>query len=333
MRARPNLWLTAALAVGFLPLVAVVGCDSGEAPSDPAGGGGGSGGAPSTELCDNGLDDDANGAIDCLDAGCATFSRCVIGGEECAAQVPTCEGNLSGSINEICVAGACRAAGPIQPDGTLQRGNIKVVSRLDGVRPDLARSFLVRVLHGRKPDGEALDCAAVNASADVEALANVVVRNTGEVTEASDTIPAPAFGLPVTSGGETFLVQSVFYSADRNTLTAEPTGEVVGFGCEEGLQVPPGDYTDDDTHNFGVVVKPICDPANDTCPAPKTCLIGARICRDQRCVPACVSGTSCRDLGDGPTCLRKCDPAEPICANLERCDASPGEQPICVPAQ
>ena len=325
------LALAASSGAALLP-----GCDDGEggAGGDDGGQGGG-GGAPSSELCDNGIDDDANGQIDCLDAGCAADESCRIGGNECSAQIPDCEGDLNGSINQICAGGTCAAAGPIQPDATLRRGNVIVQNQLDGVRPDLVRSFLVRVYHPSRPDGSTLTCADLAAMADREdpAQVNVILRVTGGVSQQGATIAAPAFGAPVSEEGQPFLVHTTFYSADRDTLTAEPRGEFVGLGCEQGVVIPEGEYVQDEAHTVGVAVKPICDPANDTCPAPKTCLVGARICRDQRCEPACQSIAACRDVGNGPECLRKCDPSDPQCANLERCDATEGEPSVCVPVE
>ncbi|WP_373044138.1 hypothetical protein [Vulgatibacter sp.] len=289
------------------------------------------------EICDNGIDDDEDGAIDCADPNCLVLEECTATG--CTEQVPTCEADRVGQLNLICLEGSCEPAGQLV-DGATVRGSVQVFNQLDSRLHSLTdrnKAVLVELFHPLKPDGSEATCDDIFvAGLDGGSLAafNLVGASSRGISDPDTTIPAPAFEMPVPEEGTGFLLLSRFYGA--RDVSGNPGGELVGLGCKEGVVIPPGPYVEDDDHAVYVTILPVCDPGNDTCPDGKTCQIGALVCRDKRCGDTCsaLDNNTCRDIDGSPTCVQMCDPERletRPCASGERCDTTPGERPACIP--
>ena len=72
-------------------VVLLAGCAA-STPSGSAGGGGSGGSGKPVEICDNGLDDDGNDAIDCADPACLKDPRCPVCGDGHLDGREACEG-------------------------------------------------------------------------------------------------------------------------------------------------------------------------------------------------------------------------------------------------
>jgi hypothetical protein len=329
--AKRNLLL---LALASALAAAAPACSSSD---DTEGGGGGSGGLPDTgtEDCFNGVDDDADGAIDCLDPSCLVIAECT---PDCTGQVPGCEGDQQGAINRVCVGGSCEAAGQISEDGALLRGSVVVYSTLVAAIQAQAgqnKAYLVEFFHPVRPDGSQATCddlfEAGRSGAPVEGF-NVVGSTSGSINVGDTTIPSMATGIPVEAEGSGWLMLSRLYGARDNGM---PAGELVGLGCQESVIIPAGEFVDDAAHAVNVSIQPVCSPSDpNSCPGELTCKFGALVCRDERCVDCVGSRVICRDVDGSAECLQRCDP-ETIgtspCPADHRCDTTPGYSPACIP--
>jgi hypothetical protein len=304
-----------------------------------SGGGGGTGGEGGTvvvppEACDGaGLDEDLDGAADCLDSDCVALPRC-LETATCTRQFGVagegCQFDSHADVAAICAPDLrCDPAGPARPDGTLRRGNLVPLNHVSALWMD-PRGFVVRVFHPRRPGTpDRLTCAALaSLNVDDDHLVNRVQRSNGVISVSADYVPTPAFELPL-PGAEPFLLQVRLYSNTPDPITREPRGELLGDGCLDGIQVPEGDYVADADHRPIVEIEPACSPTRP-CTAPKTCVYGQ--CVDDRCNPACTGGRACREWDGVPTCLVRCNPDDPSCPADQRCDATPGEPAVCVPS-
>lgn len=324
------LGLVALLAAAAAP---ACGSDSNEAGGADGGTGGG-GGTVETggEDCFNEADDDGDELVDCADPDCFVLDVC---SNECNAQVPGCEANQTGRITRVCLDGACAPAGPVSEEGELVRGNIHVYSRLaDNLRPIAARNKAIslELIHPERPDGTPATCdALIDAGRFGGSLAafNVIGFASLSIQEPGDTIPAPAYNMPVSDERGWLVLVRLWGARDR---TGQPTGEVVALGCRDGVQMPEGPYDPEDpVRNVTVDVQAVCT-RDEHCPEPLTCLAGALLCRDARC-GNCGHAGVCREVNGEPICLKTCDPEgeTQTCPSNHRCDTTPGLTPACVP--
>lgn len=306
-----------------------------------AGGGGGGGGSIDTgnEICDNGVDDDGDEAVDCDDPNCLEVEACHIG---CTDQVPACEGSTSATISQICMQGTCVPAGQVSDDGAIVRGDMQVFNQLapalQGGLTARNKAYLVEVFHPENPDGSAASCdAIVEAGLSGRTIPGVnLVGSIGNKIQVPDTtVPTLVPGLPVPPEGKSWIFLTRFYSTSDQQ--GRPAGELFAIGCKANVVVPPGAYVEgDESHTLSLTMQPVCNPADaDSCSGGKTCQVGALVCRDRRCGTECsgLDRETCREIDGEPTCLKQCDPESlPCTGDGERCDTTPGEQPACVPS-
>lgn len=319
--------------------------------SDDDGGNGGGGGTGGTggidtgdEICDNAIDDDGDGAIDCDDPNCSELEACKVG---CTDQIPDCEADREGRINQVCIptggSGVCVPAGQVSDTGEIPRGSVMLFNQLSAPLESLAarnKAFLVQLFHPTNPDGSDASCddifQAGLTGGDISGV-NLVGSSQGAIATPDTTVPAPAFEMPLAPEGEGWIVLVRFFGT--RDLQGRPGGELLGIGCKEGVVIPPGAYVEgSEEHTATVVIDPVCSPADpDSCAGGKTCQVGALVCRDQRCTDcSALNNRTCRDMDGEPVCLQMCDPANldvQPCGDGERCDTTPGERPACVPAE
>jgi hypothetical protein len=345
------------LALGVALAAAVPACSSSDDDNTGVGGkgGGGSGGTEEpidtgNEICDNGIDDDEDELVDCDDPNCGEVEACHIG---CSAQVPDCEADRLGAINQVCIPvdgeGTCVPSGNVTTDGALERGSVMLYNQLAPALSTLSsrnKAYLLEFFHPVNPDGTQASCDALFEAgllAGDVALGNSVGLAWGEIVVPETTVPTLAVDIPVPSAGQGLLVLTRFYS--HRDVTGRPGGELFGIGCQVNVTFPAGEFVEDAEHTATVRIEPVCDPADEnSCPGGKTCQVGALVCRDRRCGTECKTSENetCREVdldGDGvaqPECLQMCDPAkldiQPCKGDGERCDTTPGERPACIPS-
>ncbi len=282
-----------------------------------------------------------DGVVDCSNPLCDAAPECNL---ECAAQVPTCEAAITGSIDRICVDGSCQAAGPRDEEGALVRGCLNVGHTFDrNVHVPNLRSYVLSVHHGIRPDGKKLSCEDLLGASDADdpSLSNVLARSVENVkAENGDIVKVPINRVPLHEKGRTLLVLTRFFNSTKNPETNAPRGNVAAKSCFGDVEVVEGltDITgcpDDGAHTYDVEVSPGCNVINDTCTDGKQCIQAAGICR-YVCEERCGAAGVCRPLSAGqpPECLRKCNPENPDTTPCDpgfRCDVTAGEDPACMP--
>lgn len=318
--ANRKLLLLALLAAS---VAAAPACSSGGDSKPPDTGG---------EDCNNGLDDDADGAVDCGDLDCQVLESC----QGCTTQAE-CSPPGTTRVELICDAGECAPAGALTPDGeSVARGNVMVRAQLEQALVTLAprnHAYLLEVFAPVKPDGTATTCddllEAGRFGGEIVGF-NRIGMGAQAISNPSDVTPAAAFNMPVTAAGSSALVMVRFYGVYTTNGTAG--GEMLGMGCTPGVVIPEGAFVDDEAHNVDLIIRAPCSP-NDasTCPEGKSCVRGMFVCRDTSCTD-CGDREVCRDS----MCRRECDPAtlaNDPCPELQRCDTTPGERTACVPVE
>lgn len=340
---------------GKLILVALAAALAAAAPACSSDDGGEGGNQPPVdtgdEICDNGVDDDDDGAVDCADPNCVEVASCKIG---CTEQVPACEADAVGQINQVCIPsrgeGICVPAGAVSEEGALERGSILVFNQLADALKNLAqrnKAYLVEYFHPIRPDGARATCAdlvAAGLSGRAVTGFNIVGSTGGPIATPDTTVPTLTPEMPVPATSQGWLVLSRFYGTTDDQ--GRPAGELLAIGCKDGVVVPEGAYVEgDESRTVTVTIGPVCDPGDpNSCAGGKTCQVGALVCRDRRCGDSCsaLENETCREVdldGDGvsqPECLQLCDPenldVQPCKGDGERCDTTPGERPACIPS-
>lgn len=205
--------------------------------------------ATKTEDCNNKVDDDGNGKIDCADPECAFYDLC---------QAPKVDAGFYGTCGRCgftCSAQAeCYEFGlgkdtplPYCTSGRCQSLNVPVALRFEidttGSWPAVAlrssQTFVVRKLG---QDGAAVSCAVVQAAAAGKTQADVdQLQRSGKFQfQGFDVTPLNVMGggiftLPFVNAGtgKDFLIFTELWAGPRDSNTSLPTGNRLGFGCFE----------------------------------------------------------------------------------------------------
>jgi hypothetical protein len=347
-RSYPGYILAAFLALGLAAVAPACGGDKESGNTGGSGGEGGTGGTdilPGVEICDNNADEDDDGLIDCQDPDCEESPLCCVG-EACFAGCTAegqakCEREIDQTVSMVCTPeGVCEPAGLLDADGNLRRGEAMVMSKTAEVSTMNYRGQQVLVLSSKRPNTtEPLDCNKI-MSREVDPTdptqVNAVYEMAAQIAQPGDLIPAPAFGVPLPREDEDLILVVRFFAATPDEKT-NPRGDIVGEGCTVFDTIPEGRY-DTDSENpdrqWQVTIRLYCGGAlNRQCPEPKSCQYG--LCRDNRCAEQgtpCSAGYVCREWEGEVACRKSCNPESPVCPNLHRCDATPGEVAVCVEA-
>lgn len=278
------------------------------------------------EICDNGVDDDDNGFLDCEDPWCDTHEACVTG---CTSQSDC---RAADRTVEVCMEGICRVATSYDDEGNVLLGEVGIVNEFDPRRTNTLsiKSYSIHYFHPAIPGNtsEKLSCdtlAELARSASLDPRAFNVIRNSNWdfPNTGNQSYLVRDSGVPAT--GETgWVVLIRFFTGPRASETRVPTGTMLAFSCLEDFDNPPGGW--DESRQVEVQVEPACRNDGD-CAEGWECQVAAGLCTF-KCDPVCEPGFTCRQLENGePACLRKCDslPCEPGYI----CDETPGWVPAC----
>lgn len=206
------------------------------------------------EDCNNKVDDDGNGKIDCADSACAAFDLCqaakldagVYGGcgrcgFTCTVQSECYEFGLGKDTPlPYCTAGYCTSLNaPV-----VLRFEVDTTGTWPAVNLRSSQTFLVRK---QGQDGAAVSCAVVQAAAAGKTAADVdQLQRSGKFQfQGFDVTPLNAMGgsiftLPFVNvgAGRDFLIFAELWAGPRDSNTSLPTGNRLGYGCfESGEQV------------------------------------------------------------------------------------------------
>lgn len=214
----------------------------------------------SGEICDNGKDDDGNGAADCLDFECAGKSYCLPDGGIFVPNSGPCV-----RCGYICKQQAnCLAQNytfdtplPECQEGICKQFNqaIQIQFKIDtqatwtGVST-VPRSANTRFISKRGYDGAPVSCATVTAIAkgkmtedadQIERDPNIQLLGF-DVLPINSTQTAAVFSNPFLNvgTGSDFLIWAELWSGARNTTTRLPSGQRMAWVCvESGAEVAP----------------------------------------------------------------------------------------------
>jgi hypothetical protein len=214
----------------------------------------------SGEICDNGIDDDKNGAADCLDYECSGKSYCLPDGGVFVPGSGPCDhcGRVCAQ-QANCLAQSYTFDTPLPEcfDGICKQLNAAVQIRFEidtqatwtGVSTP-PRSANTRFIRKRAYDGSAVSCATVAAVATGKtgADADQIERHSQFQLSGFDVLPinssqtATIFGNPFLNAGTggDFLIWAELWTGPRSTTTRLPTGQRMASACvENGPEVAP----------------------------------------------------------------------------------------------
>ncbi len=233
--------MTRVLVVSALALVAAVplipACTS--MPSGPR------------EICENGLDDDNNGKIDCADPDCAGQDVCFFDGGffgtcgKCGKPCTTQTACLNTSwFNDVplayCEMGKCTSfAKNVQVDVILN------AQQAWGTLIGPTRSIATRFIKRTALDGSTVTCATVEAAAPGRMAVNSQqLENAGKfsylafdvrpITQATGSIPIRFVN---TLTGSDYLIWMEMWGGTPDSATKFPTGNRLGFECFDGPMI------------------------------------------------------------------------------------------------
>lgn len=281
------------------------------------------------ELCDNGIDDDENGLVDCDDPGCDTDPACITG---CKSQS---ECSWTGGATEICTEGICRTVATFDDDGKVITGEVGVFNQFDTTRTrvNTIKSYLMEYFHPAIPgSSEKLDCeflaeAARSGTLDTLELNRIRVAPRIFPSDSRDSYLLRDNGVLVTSDTKWLMLTRYFEGKFSEDSATRVTGRMLAFSCVEELEVFPGEW--DPSTQVPVDVQPGCYD-DEHCAEGWECMKAVGLCAYQQCDPPCdARGFTCRQDANGePKCLPKCHENRP-CEPGYRCDETPGWEPAC----
>lgn len=208
------------------------------------------------EVCSNGVDDDANGLVDCADTACRLEPAC--DGQDSGANDGSCQKcGLSCVVQADCLAqsfvldeplpqcgaGTCRA----REEGVRLRFEVDTAP-WNGVGVKLG-SLNTRFVSKTAVDGRTVRCdtlkalAASKAAADASQLErsgqlNLVSFDVSAISAIPGDVLVQPF-LPVNTGSD-FIIWTEIWAGPPDSNTKMPTGNRLGFGCfEDGPEVAP----------------------------------------------------------------------------------------------
>ncbi len=211
------------------------GCSGGPATSDAG-----------VELCDDGVDNNGNGLIDCADPSCEAqvvcapdYGSCEKCGQACTVQADCVERDVfRDQPVPLCTAGVCRA------NAEYVRPNVVGVN-VPVFAPRIPRSASVRFIKKTALDGSAVTCARIKAVADGADPENVEDFDAIETSGAFnlmgiDVTPIQQWTaadntlrmrwVPTQTGSD-YLIWMDFWGGPRNG--DYPSGGRIGHGCVE----------------------------------------------------------------------------------------------------
>lgn len=216
--------------------------------------------------CSDGLDNDKNGAADCLDPACASSSACSGGdggaGKACETQATCFQQNLFADRPlQQCIDHVCASQGKAIAVKFQAR-----TSAFTGITMTF-RSMATRFISKTAVDGSAVTCDTLKAIATGKTAADAdQLDKTGKFNYlAIDVTPVPNLAPPspvanpflYTATGSNFIIWNELWTQSPNPDTHQPQGTRVGYGCfETGPEVAPIVATDD---------CPITDGGSPTC--------------------------------------------------------------------
>ena len=282
--------------------------------------------------------------LDCTLPGCESTPVCSSG---CKAQKECSAVNTNSNVERMCLDGKCASTGPRTEDGTLRTGGIYVWHTFDknvNVTVIQKKGYLITVHHAITSGGKAITCRDLLRMEDPDGGTNVIARTNGEVTQiqTGDLLLTRIENVPLADEATPHLLLSRFYSVSpkaAGNTTGEPGGLLYAKGCVDGVEVIEGPLppNQDQAHSVDLTVSPACDVADpNSCPDGKQCVPGAGFCR--YVCEGCTARETCRPMrpGEAPQCVLTCDPGRGVTCPLDerntpRCDATPGEDPACLP--
>lgn len=202
-------------------------------------------------LCDNGIDDDKNGATDCLDPSCASLAICqpVDGGNETFEACATQKDCLDAGWNLDRPLRACKGQRCQRQGGVVAvRFEANTASMAGDARKINAMStrFISRV----GLDNSTVTCATVTAAAlgNTQTDADQLERSgkfnylAYDVLRVSAITPGTTVPNPFlyTATGDNFVIWNELWSQAPDSNTKLPTGTRMSAGCFDSLpQVNP----------------------------------------------------------------------------------------------
>lgn len=202
---------------------------------------------PTTELsCDDGIDEDGDGLLDCDDPDCASDAACLPPPPEpCEAQADC------GDFKWICLARQCVPPGAFHPrTGEPEQVALAIEATFDEVLSDEVRrpaSVLLRLLDSRLTDGTTLTCDALidpetrtaedALALDADVRLNHLWRQAAALTwSAQSTFDIEA--AEVSRGANLLLFAEAFSGALEED---DPTGDRAAVTCIDGLSLADGE--------------------------------------------------------------------------------------------
>jgi hypothetical protein len=203
--------------------------------------------AQKKEICNNGIDDDGNGLIDCADPTCSPepacdqpdagwWGFCAKCGAACNNQQECLSNGWSDTPLPLCLDRKCQALF----EGIDVRFEMDTSSWAGVSQP--VQSWQTRFVSKTALDGTAVTCARLKALAtaidgahadqiETAKLFNFLSYDTTPVTTFTPTSLTQAF-LHV-NAGKNFLIWTELWSGTRSSDTKLPTGTRWGVGCYE----------------------------------------------------------------------------------------------------
>lgn len=220
-----------------------------------------SGGDTKREVCANGVDDDANGLIDCADPDCAGqadcignmdagyFGECMKCGSVCGGQADCQSYNyLDDRPIPYCVQGRCTAL----EEFVQVRVFLNTKDNWNGALDP--KSGSTRFIKKTAADGTPVNCARVAATASDKTKPGAIEDSKEYVIQGLDVSPItnPQLGQGVTytfvntqTGGD-YLIWAELWYGPRNSTTGLPSGNREGWGCFESAADVGGPITTED---------------------------------------------------------------------------------------
>lgn len=167
----------------------------------------------------------------------------------------TCEDDLEGRIQSICVEDECRPAGPAGDDAGLMRAELVIYGRMPAVARQYALdAYSLSIFHEQAPDGGQLTCETLLALPVTQrrdaGWSNLVAWTTGDTPAIGDTMPAVAHGVPVTEQGRKHVALLEYFTGGRNEI---PQG-IIAQGCIEDLVVIEGEPEHPEDHRYTALI-------------------------------------------------------------------------------
>ncbi len=211
-----------------------------------------------TEACHNGVDDDGDGDVDCLDRDCDADTLCAMPLKSCTLPRDCGDAVKDTYSGLVCLQQKCIPPGPVDGKGKLVEFDHLASAQFDkyytsvSVRP---LSLMIRIVYPITASGRRLGCAelvplagagtectrsAVDTLADLNLVyRNLIALNWGTVSGSQVVFNNLLMTWPQ---GDDFIVYAEAWWGGRTTgdrLEAVPTGNRAGLWCQEQVKIEP----------------------------------------------------------------------------------------------